>query len=89
MSGETGADIGSTRAGADAQSHAPAARHDHTHGHGHTHSHDHAVSGVARSLPKPQAPGLSLMRASLGERLLLATVLSALLWGAIAGVLWT
>jgi len=56
----------------------------HAHDHGHSHSHAPAFAGNL-----PQQPGFSLMRTSLGERLLLAAGLSALLWVAIAGVLWS
>jgi len=64
-----------------------AATHAHDHGHAHSHaSHSHAPA-FAGNLP--QQPGFSLMRTSLGERLLLAAGLSALLWVAIAGVLWS
>lgn len=56
----------------------------HAHDHGHAHSHAPAFAGNL-----PRAPGFSLMRTSLGERLLLAAALSALLWVAIAGVLWS
>lgn len=61
------------------------------HGHGHfqdqAHQNAHQHAPVARTMA--QAPGFSLMRVSLGERLLMAAALSALLWVAIAGVLWT
>ena len=65
----------------------------HSHAHGHSHdrvhgdAHAHSHAPAARNLP--QQPGFSLMRASLAERLLLAAALSALLWIAIARVLWS
>lgn len=52
---------------------------------GHHHNHDLKLERPARVA---LTPGFSLMRVSLGERMLLAAALSALLWVAIAGVLW-
>jgi ABC-type nickel/cobalt efflux system permease component RcnA len=77
-SGGNGPDHG--HAHAHDHAHPPGEAPDHGHGHGHAHVHAHVPTPVA--MPRP---GRSLVRMSLGERLILAGGVSGLIW---LGVVW-
>lgn len=71
--------------------HAPAAvdDHGHDHRHDHSHAHDHAHGHHARHAPAHphHEARTSLLMSSAVHRMALATVLSALLWAAVAWAL--
>ncbi len=62
--------------------------HAHHHAHHHGHSHDHAHDPHEHRPAPVQVSPLSLLRLSLGQRLIFVAVLLALLWAAVFAVLW-
>ena len=64
-----------------AHDHGHAHGHAHDHAHDHTHAHDHARASVARRA----RPGLSLLRMSAVQRLVIALAFVAAIW---LGVVW-
>jgi ABC-type Zn2+ transport system substrate-binding protein/surface adhesin len=62
--------------------HAHGDHHNHTHDHSHDH-HQHAPVSVAAMAPVQAGPAMwSLLRASVGVRLMIALALAVLVWGA-------